>query len=50
MEMRFFWITDQVILGEFDVQWYLRHENFAYYHTKISDGKHHMEVSPQYLH
>ena len=33
MEMRLFWITDQVILGEFDVQLYPGKENLADYYT-----------------
>ena len=44
--MRFFWITDQVILGEFYVQWHPGHENLADYYTKHFDDEHNMEVSP----
>ena len=44
--MRFFWITYQVILGYFDVQWHPVHENLADYYTKHFDDEHNMEVSP----
>ena len=50
MEMSFFWITNQVILGEFDVQCHPGHKILVYYYTKHFDGKHHMEVCPCYLH
>ena len=50
MEMRFFWITDQVKLRAFDVQWHPGQENLADYFTKHFDGKHHREVRPWYLH
>ena len=50
MEMRFFWITDQVKRGFFDVQWHPGQENLADYFTKHFDGKHHQEVRPWYLH
>ena len=50
MEMRFFWITDQVSRGLFDVQWHPGQENLADYYTKHFDAKHHQEVRPWYLH
>ena len=50
MEMRFFWVTDQVKHGHFDVQWHPGQENLADYFTKHFDGKHHQEVRPWYLH
>ena len=50
MEMRFFWVTDQVKDGHFDVQWHPGQENLADYFTKHFDGKHHQEVRPWYLH
>ena len=50
MEMRFFWITDQVKLGNFDVQWHPGQENLADYFTKHFDAKHHQEVRAWYLH
>ena len=50
MEMRFFWITDQVKQSIFDVQWHPGQENLGDYYTKAFDGKHHREVRPWYLH
>jgi hypothetical protein len=50
MEMRFFFITDQVNRGLFDVQWHPGQENLADYYTKHFDAKHHQEVRPWYLH
>ena len=50
METRSFWITDQVIVGEFDVQWHPGQENLANYYTKYVDSKHHVEVRTYYLH
>ena len=50
MEMRFFWITNQVKIGNFDVQWHPRQENRADYYTKHFDGRHHQAVRPWYLH
>ena len=49
MEMRFFWIADQVQLQNFNVQWHPGQENLADYFTKHFDGKHHQEVHPWYL-
>ena len=48
--MRYFWITDQVKIGNFDVQWHPGQENRANYYTKLFDGKHHQEVRAWYLH
>ena len=48
--MRFFWITDQVKIGNFDPQWYPVQENRADYYTKHFDGRHHQAVRPGYLH
>ena len=50
MEMRFFWVTDQVKNGTYDIQWHPGHENLADYFTKHFKGKHHLEVRPWYLH
>ena len=50
MEMRFFFITDQVNRGLFDVQWHPGQENLADYYTKHFDARHHQEVRPWYLH
>ena len=49
MEMRFFWITDQVKNGTFDVQWHPGQENLEDYFRKHFDGKHHQEIRPWYL-
>ena len=50
MEMRFFWVTDQVQYKEFDVQWYPGKENLADYFTKHFDAAHHQHVRPWYVH
>ena len=50
MDMRFFWITDQVKIVNFDVQWHPGKENRADYYTKHFDGRHHQAVRPWYLH
>ena len=50
MEMRFFWVTDQVKLKAFDVQWHPGQENMGDYTSKHHDAKHHQEVRPWYLH
>ena len=50
MEMRFFWVTDQVHLKAFNVQWHPGQENLGDYFSKHFDGKHHQEVRPWYLH
>ena len=46
MEMQFFWVTDQVKNGSFDVQWHPGAENLADYFTKHFTSKHHQEVRP----
>jgi len=40
MEMRFFWVADQVQRKLFDVHWYPGKENLADYFTKHFDAKH----------
>ena len=50
MEMRFFWVTDQVNQKIYLVKWHPGQENLADYFTKHFDGKHHQEVRPWYLH
>ncbi len=50
MEMRFFWVTDQVQRNLFDVLWYPGKENLADYFTKHFPSKHHVAVRPYYLH
>ena len=49
MEMRFFWVTDQVQRKLFDVLWYPGKENLADYFTKHFTAKHHIAVRPYYL-
>ena len=49
MEMRFFWVSDQVKNGSYDVQWHPGQENLADYFTKHFDTKHHIAVRPWYL-
>ena len=50
MEMRYFWITDQVRQGYFDVQWHTGQENLDDYFINHFDRRHHQEVRPWYLH
>ena len=49
MELRFFWITDQVKIGNFDVQWHPGQDNWADYYTKHFDSRHLQAVRPWYL-
>ena len=50
MEMRFFWMADQVKMGNVDVQWHPGQENLADSFTKHFAGMHHREVRLWYLH
>jgi hypothetical protein len=50
MEMRFFWICDQVKRRLFKVYWHPGQENLADYFTKHFDAKHHQAVRQWYLH
>eukprot|EP00804_Cyclotella_cryptica_P016363 CCRYP_009915-RA/>CCRYP_009915-RA protein AED:0.19 eAED:0.12 QI:0/0/0/1/0/0/2/0/920 len=50
MEMRFFWVTDQVNRRHFQVRWHPGQENLADYFTKHFDARHHISVRPWYLH
>lgn len=50
MEMRFFWATDQVNQGYFDVRWHPGQENLADYTSKHHSAKHHQRVRPYYVH
>jgi hypothetical protein len=50
MEMRFFWIGDQVKRQLFKVHWHPGQENLANYFTKHFDAKHHQAVRQWYLH
>jgi hypothetical protein len=49
MEMRFFWIGDQVKRQLFKVHWHPGQENLADYFTKHFDAKHHQAVRQWYL-
>ena len=49
MEMRFFWITDQVKRGFFDVQWHPGQENLGDYFSKHFVGQHHAAIRPWYM-
>ena len=49
MEMRFFWVTEQVTNGTVDVQWHPGLENLADYFTKHFDTGHHVNARPWYL-
>ena len=49
MEMRFFWVTNQVELGNFTVTWHPSKENLADYFTKHFEARHHQDVRPWYL-
>jgi hypothetical protein len=49
MEMRFFRVTDQVALGNFNVTWHPGQENLADYFTKHFEARHHQAVRPWYL-
>ena len=50
MEMRYFWIADQVAMGNFDVRWHSGLENLGDYTSKHFDGQHHQNARPIYLH
>jgi hypothetical protein len=49
MEMRYFWIADQVARKQFKVQWHPGQENLGDYHTKHHPTVHHIRVRPYYL-
>jgi hypothetical protein len=50
MEMRSFYICDQVKNKEFDVRWHPGQENLGDYASKHHDSRHHQTVRPIYLH
>jgi hypothetical protein len=50
MEMRFFWVANAVDIEKFDVKYFPRKENLAYYQCKHHTGAHHVAVCPWYLH
>eukprot|EP00957_Ditylum_brightwellii_P178537 13599907-Ditylum_brightwellii.AAC.1 len=50
MNMRYFWLLDQVKLKNFDVSWHPVQEKLADYATKHYTGPHHQHVRPYYVH
>ena len=50
MDMRFFWIRDQVRQGKFMIYWQPGKTNKADYYTKHHPAKHHRRMRPFYLH
>eukprot|EP00804_Cyclotella_cryptica_P025479 CCRYP_011977-RD/>CCRYP_011977-RD protein AED:0.47 eAED:0.47 QI:0/-1/0/1/-1/0/1/0/66 len=50
MEMRFFWVADQVNRRHLQVRWQPGQENLADYFTKHFEARHHIAVRPWYLH
>eukprot|EP00804_Cyclotella_cryptica_P026302 CCRYP_007636-RA/>CCRYP_007636-RA protein AED:0.47 eAED:0.42 QI:0/0/0/1/1/1/2/0/610 len=49
MEMRYFWIADQVAHQQFSVHWHPGLENMGDYYTKHHPTSHHQRVCPYYL-
>ena len=49
MEMRYFWIVDQVAQKQFNIAWHPGQENLADYFTKHFDSKHHQQARPWYI-
>mgnify|MGYP006198298991 CR=1 FL=1 len=49
MEMRYFWIADQVACKQFNVKWHPGLKNLGDYHTKHHPPAHHQQVHPYYL-
>ena len=50
MEIRFFWVGDEVAQEIYDVCWHPRQENMADYQSKHHIASHYINVSPYYLH
>jgi hypothetical protein len=50
MEMRYFWIADQVRRGIFNVKWHPGLEQLGDYYTKHHPTSHHIQIRPFYLH
>eukprot|EP00957_Ditylum_brightwellii_P159899 12171033-Ditylum_brightwellii.AAC.1 len=50
MEMRYFWVADQVQRNIFKVSWQPGTENLGDYPTKHHPPAHHQRVCPFYLH
>eukprot|EP00957_Ditylum_brightwellii_P014132 1065356-Ditylum_brightwellii.AAC.1 len=49
MVMRYFWVTDQVAQGTFDVLWSPGLENLGDYPTKHHAPAHYIKVHPYYV-
>ena len=50
MDILSFWVTDQVLNKEFDLQWHPGKEHLVDYFTKHFDTAHHQNVRPWYRH
>eukprot|EP00957_Ditylum_brightwellii_P040721 3082356-Ditylum_brightwellii.AAC.1 len=50
MNMRYFWILDQIQQGNFNVIWCPGQENLADYPTKHHPAAHHQCICPYYVH
>jgi hypothetical protein len=50
MEMRYFWVTDQVNQGNYLIQWYPGQDNLGDYQSKHHIGMHHSTVRTWYFH
>ena len=49
IDMRYHWIRDRIVQGQFRVQWRPGKDNKGDYFTKHHAGAHHQRVRPQYL-
>ena len=50
MNMRYFWVIDQVNMKYFRVRWAPGLQNLADYFTKHHTAAHHLKVRPYYVH
>jgi hypothetical protein len=50
MDMHFYWITDRVKQGQFNVYWGLGYQNLADYFTKYHSPAHHNKMREIYIH
>jgi hypothetical protein len=50
MDMRFYWITDRVKQGQFNVYWGLGFQNLVDYFTKHHSPAHHKRMREIYIH
>eukprot|EP00957_Ditylum_brightwellii_P008692 659926-Ditylum_brightwellii.AAC.1 len=50
MNMRYFWILDQIQQGNFNVIWRPGQENLVDYPTKHHPAAHHQCIRPYYIH